>query len=217
MLPKLIIFDWDDTLVNTREAIVSAMNHVLSLYNLPEWEIIKKDKRDTKKSLKENFVNFFGEKNEKEAYEKYLNYYMKNSYKLIRPTDYSGNFLKLCNEKNINIAIISNKDKRLLNIEINNCFKNIKFYKVLGKGETHKNKPNPDPVFELMKGFDFDLNEKNVWFVGDTKQDTDCALSSNCKPILICKGKFMENDYLEKNKNIVVLDSFINLMEFLNE
>ena len=34
MLPKLIIFDWDDTLANTREAVVNAMNYVLSLYNL---------------------------------------------------------------------------------------------------------------------------------------------------------------------------------------
>ena len=216
MLPKLIIFDWDDTLANTREAVVNAMNYVLSLYNLPEWEIIKKEKRDTKKSLKENFINFFGKENEKEAYEKYLNYYINNSYNLVQPTNYSEDFLKFCNKKNINVAIISNKDKKLLNKEVEKCFKNIKFYQVLGNGDAVRNKPAPDPVFKLVENFDFDLNENDVWLVGDTKQDTECALSSNCKPILIGKGKFMEDDYLTKNNNILVINSFNELIKILN-
>ena len=40
----------DDTLAKTRNAVVKAMNYVLSLYNLPEWDIIKEQKRDKNKS-----------------------------------------------------------------------------------------------------------------------------------------------------------------------
>lgn len=73
----------------------------------------KKEKRDTKKSFKENFVNFFGEKNEKEAYNN-LNYYSSTSYIKVNSVDYSKNFLNLLQKNNIKISIISNKEKILL-------------------------------------------------------------------------------------------------------
>lgn len=82
--PKLVIFDWDDTLAKTRNAVVKAMNYILKLYNLPEWDIIKEQKRDKNKSLKENFPNFFGETEAKNAYQKYLDCYNKEVYKKVK-------------------------------------------------------------------------------------------------------------------------------------
>ena len=73
--PKIIAFDWDNTLALNREVVVNAMNKVLSKYGKAEWDIIKKEKRDKNKSLKENFINFFGEDLEKQAYNDYLNFY----------------------------------------------------------------------------------------------------------------------------------------------
>ena len=91
--PKLVIFDWDDTLVKTRDAVVKAINHVLSLYNLPEWDIIKEQKRDKSKSLKENFPNFF-DNNAKNAYEEYLKYYNEVAYKEVKKIENTDIFLK---------------------------------------------------------------------------------------------------------------------------
>lgn len=69
--PKTIIFDWDDTLADTRLLGVGALEKTLAEYGLPAWDIIKTQKRDPNKSLKENFVHFFGA-DEEEAYQKYL-------------------------------------------------------------------------------------------------------------------------------------------------
>ena len=78
-MPKTIIFDWDDTLAHTRPAVVEAMEYVLKKYNKEPWDITKAKYRDTKKSLKENFPNFFGDKAQS-AYQDYINYYTTHGY-----------------------------------------------------------------------------------------------------------------------------------------
>ena len=59
--PKAILSDWDETLAHTRDAVVEALEYVLMQYNKEPWEITKTKYRDTSKSLKENFPNFFAE------------------------------------------------------------------------------------------------------------------------------------------------------------
>ena len=60
-LPKAILFDWDETLAHTRDCVVEAMEYVLKKYRKESWNITKKRCRDPKKSLKDNFPNFFGD------------------------------------------------------------------------------------------------------------------------------------------------------------
>lgn len=211
--PKLVIFDWDDTLAKTRDAVVKAMNHVLSLYGLPEWDIIKEQKRDKKKSLKENFPNFFGEKFE-EAYSEYLKYYSSEACKEVKKIENADVFLKKLIASGVRVAVISNKDKILLFSEVQTCFPEIKFDYVFGNGDAEHNKPAPDPVYKIMENYDFELNSDNVWLVGDTQQDTDCALNAGCQSILMGKGKFMDGDYLEKNISIKRFDDFAQLIEY---
>ena len=42
---QYVIFDWDNTLAESRSSLVAAVNQVLAEYNLPDWEI-SKEKRD---------------------------------------------------------------------------------------------------------------------------------------------------------------------------
>ena len=58
---KAVVFDWDNTLAESRTALVFAVNKVLAEYGLKNWEIEKK-KRDNNLSFKDNFVNIFGRK-----------------------------------------------------------------------------------------------------------------------------------------------------------
>lgn len=36
-LPKLIILDWDNTLINTKPAFLKTINFIMEKYNFPEW------------------------------------------------------------------------------------------------------------------------------------------------------------------------------------
>ena len=39
---KIVIFDWDNTLAETRTPLIYAVNRVLKEYGLPEWKEVKK-------------------------------------------------------------------------------------------------------------------------------------------------------------------------------
>ena len=51
---QYVIFDWDNTLAESRSTLVLAVNQVLKEYGLPEWEVVK-HKRNPDLSLRDNF------------------------------------------------------------------------------------------------------------------------------------------------------------------
>ncbi len=213
--PKAILFDWDGTLAETRTAVVCAMEYTLSQYQKAPWDITKQKYRDTTKSLKENFPNFFGEEY-KQAYQTYLTYYQKFAIKQIRPVLNAELFLQQCCHNDIEIYIISNKEKSLLLQEVKQCFPNMTFKNILGNGDAPQNKPAPAPVYTALAEVPYQINKENVWLIGDSKQDTVCALAANILPVLIGNGKFMENSEVKQqltNNQIIQIQGFNDLIE----
>ncbi len=195
-LPKAILFDWDDTLAHTRTAVVEAMEYILKKYGREDWDTTKNKYRDTSKSLKENFPNFFGEE-ANQAYTDYLEYYIQNAYNKVVPLEGAKDFLQSCLHKNIKLYIISNKEKSLLLREVAFCFPKIPFTSILGNGDAKHNKPYPDLVYAALANTDYEINKENIWLIGDTKQDTECAYNAGIQPILLGKGKFMDETYIK--------------------
>lgn len=195
MKPKAIIFDWDGTLADTRGAVVNSMNYVLNKYNLEDWDTVKTKYRDTSKSLKENFFNFFKE-NSKQAYEEYLSFYKEKAFSSVKSIPYAKELLEFLQSQKIKTYIISNKEKSLLLNEVNKCFPSTQFECIFANGDTLHNKPNPEPVLKILKNRDYEITPQTVWFIGDTKQDIDCAIASNCKAILIGFCNLITLDYI---------------------
>ena len=67
---EYILFDWDNTLAESRTCLVATVNEILKKYNLPDWEQ-QKEKRNPNLSFRDNFPNVFGEINAKQAYLEY--------------------------------------------------------------------------------------------------------------------------------------------------
>ena len=213
---KAILFDWDDTLAHTRPAVVDAMEYVLSKYGKESWDITKTKYRDTQKSLKENFPNFFGTQ-ANEAYQDYLAYYTNNGYSKVVACEGASVFLQWCNKKKIDVFIISNKEKSLLLKEVAFCFPDISFSKILGNGDAPQNKPAPAPVFVALKDVEFPIDKNNVWLIGDTKQDTECAYNAGIQPVLLGKGKFMNDNYISSRKDsLLIFKSFLQIEDYLS-
>jgi len=211
--PKAIIFDWDGTLAETRSAVVDSMEYVLKHYGKEPWDITKAKYRDTNKSLKENFSNFFG-KQADEAYQLYLEYYEKHGYHKIKPKPNADKFMKLCEGKNIDLYVVSNKERKLLLKEVSQCYPTVKFKKILANGDAPHNKPAPDPVFVALKDNTTPINRDNVFLVGDSKQDTDCAMNASVYPVLVGKGNFMDDAYVNKessSKKLLHVNDFEDL------
>jgi len=220
--PKVIIFDWDNTLAENRDAIVASMNKVLTKYGKEEWEVAKKKYRDPNKSLKENFPNFFGE-NAKKAYENYISTYLELYKDFLKPTLFAQKALRFLNENNpeIKLVIVSNKERSLLLMEIKALYEDVDFFKIMANGDSEKNKPDASPVFKALEGSGIEINPINVWIIGDSKQDIDCAYNANCQPILYGKGKLAEASYFEEKRNsnpsMKNIDSFNDIIKFFNK
>ncbi len=218
--PQAIIFDWDNTLALNRDVVVSAMNKVLAKYGKDEWEIIKKEKRDKNKSLKENFVNFFGDELEKQAYEDYLNFYNEFN-NLLKAPDNAKEMLELLVNKGIKVIIVSNKERSLLLDEINVLYSDINFFKIMANGDSEKNKPDAAPIFKSLENTGIEINPRNVWIIGDSNQDIDCGYNAGIQPILYGKGKLAEAEYFEEKKKATppmqqIMD-FKEIIEFFNK
>ncbi len=219
-LPQAILFDWDETLAHTREAVSEAIEHTLQKYHKEPWEITKNKYRDKTKSFKENFPNFFG-KDAVVAYQDYLDYYQKHCFSQVTPNENAADFLTLCHNKGIKLYIISNKEKSLLQHEVKQCFPSTLFEKILGNGDAPQNKPAPAPVFSALQDSTISITPQNVWLIGDSKQDTDCAYQANIQPILLGKGNFMDKTYLREKQTaplpLLNFSNFHEIMTFLSQ
>lgn len=144
---------------------------------------------------------------------------MKYAYNKVSPMENANDFLKFCNQNKIDLYIISNKEKSLLLKEIEFCFPKISFKKILGNGDAPLNKPNPAPVFIALDDVAYKINKDNVWLIGDTKQDTECAYNADIQPILIGKGKFMEDGYIKNKINsslpLLVFEGFKDIINYI--
>ncbi|MGM0421797.1 MAG: HAD family hydrolase [Pseudomonadota bacterium] len=196
--PKAIIFDWDGTLADTRGIVVNALEQTLAAYGLPAWDIVKAQKRDPNKSLKENFAHFFGA-DEEEAYQKYLLFYEAELVHL-KPQPGADTLLSFLSGLQILLCIASNKEKSVLLKEINTLFPHTRFQNILGNGDAAANKPNPAPILQIMEQLNI-TKPDDTWLVGDSRQDTDCAHTAGCRPVLIGKGKFTDDRYIKEMQN----------------
>lgn len=218
--PEVVFFDWDNTLALNRDVVVGAMNKVLAKYSKDDWEKTKKEKRDNNKSLKENFVNFFGAELEKQAYNDYLNFYNEFS-NLLKAPDNAKEMLKLLVDKGIKVIIVSNKERSLLLNEISVLYSDINFYKIMANGDSEKNKPDASPIFKALENTNIEINPKNVWIIGDSNQDIDCGYNAGIQPILYGKGKLAEAEYFEEKRKATppmqqIMD-FKEIIEFFNK
>lgn len=211
---KIAVFDWDNTLAESRTALVYAINQILPEYGLPEWEIVK-CVRDNNLSFRDNFPRIFGEKAD-EAYEKYTKIYLKNVGKMISTFPATHEVLSFFKNKNVLLMIMSNKDRNLLEYELPLLFSPELFDNIVCGHEAQKDKPYENHLYYTVKKYlrPEEITPQNVWVIGDSPQDSTCARRSGAKAIRIGQPIWKE-DELEKPHDICFFESFVKFYEEL--
>lgn len=206
---QYMLFDWDGTLADNRNIVICALEEVLKKYNLPCWEKIK-EKRHKNLSLRDNFSVFFGDKSF-DAYEEYVQIYKQISPKMIKPFSGAEYFMRTAKEEGIELIIMTNKDRRLLEIELPLLYDISLFSRIVCGHEALRDKPYPEHIFHALQGLlaPFEINQNNVWMIGDSDQDSDCALAAGALPIRINQSLFSDNKYV--SEHIVYFNNFESL------
>ena len=199
-----ILFDLDGTLVDTAPDLMNAHNHVMKKYGYPTkstqeirnlvgqgagaligrsiWGQAKKEfhsveDKKVKDQMSKDFVNFYGKN-------------IINESTLILGVK---NFLKWCLEKNISMAVCTNKQEHLA-IDL---LKKIGIYDyfeyVAGSNTFDYCKPDSRHLTSVIEILNGDLNK--TLMIGDSETDANAAKEASIPIILL------ENGYTEKNTN----------------
>lgn len=179
--PNAVIFDWDNTLVNTWPIIHAALNKTFEQMGTPLWTFDQTQAR-VRKSMRDSFPEIFGPDWQKAA-EIYQTNYRTRHLLDLEALPQAEDVLKKVRKLGLCSVVVSNKKGPNLRTEIKHIGWNDYFDSIVGADDATRDKPHPDPV---IMAFDKSHLEPgpDVWFVGDSDIDLHCALNTGCTAIL---------------------------------
>jgi phosphoglycolate phosphatase len=191
-LPKGVLFDWDNTLVDTWPVIHDAMNATLAAMGHPLWTLADTRQR-VRRALREAFPDMFGDRWE-EARDVFYDRFREIHLERLEVCSGAESLLKLFQERGVYLGVVSNKSGDHLRREAEYLGWEGYFSRLVGATDAEKDKPALDPVLMALKPGEL-APGRNIWFVGDTKIDMECAHIANCIPVLVAESRADPADF----------------------
>jgi phosphoglycolate phosphatase len=180
--PQAILFDWDNTLVDSWTTIHEALNHVMAAMDKPLWSLAETRAR-VRLSLRESFPLHFGERWE-EARGIYLDRFRAIHLDRLTALPGCAELLDALAGEGLFLGVVSNKTGALLRREAEQLGWSRYFGRIVGAGDAVADKPDPAPVRLALEPSGVEAGN-GVWFVGDTGIDIECAGNAGCVPVLL--------------------------------
>lgn len=178
--PKAILFDWDNTLVNTWPIIHAALHATFTQMGKEPWTI-EVVKQRVSRSMRDSFPLIFGDDWQR-AGDIYQQHFRAIHLERLEALPGAEDTLKLLKTMPVYVAVVSNKKGPNLRKESDHIGWNHYFSKLIGADDTSRDKPFPDPVIAAMEG----SGQKpgaDVWFIGDSEVDMEVAHVTGCVPV----------------------------------
>ena len=184
-----ILFDLDGTLVDTAPDLMHAHNYVMKKFGYPT-----KSTEQIRNLVGKGAGAMIGRsiwgQAKKEMVREFVNFYGKNIFNESTLIHGVKDFLKWCKNKNISMAVCTNKQEHLSN----DLLKKIGIYDyfeyVAGSDTFDYCKPDPRHLTSVVEILDGELNKTIM--IGDSETDANAAKSAEIPMILL------EDGYTEK-------------------
>lgn len=190
-LPKAILFDWDNTLVDTWSVAYQGINAALqAVGRLPI--TIEDFWQRPHHSMRDAALELFGdsfELGERIFYETVEKVHLQE-IKTLHGADFLLENLK---SREIYLGVVSNKEGNYLRKEVNHLGWGSYFRQVIGARDAKEDKPSSLPVLAALQDSKITPGHE-VWFVGDSIVDVHCARASGCIPIVVGTGVASQQD-----------------------
>jgi phosphoglycolate phosphatase len=188
--PQAVIFDWDNTLIDSWQVIHESFNRAMQEHNFP-LITLEEAKAIIHKSLRDTFPTMFGDKWQ-DVRDSYYKHHGELHIEQLRILEGAQETLELLLRHNIPAAVVSNKTGHILRKELEHLGWGKYFDKVIGSTDLENDKPAPDPVHHVLEGHSI-KDMKSVWFVGDSIVDMQCAKNTGCTAVLFGDGAAAAN------------------------
>lgn len=180
--PKALLFDWDNTLVDTWPCIERATNITLTTMGHQPWTPAEVRAR-VAGSLRDTFPKIYGERWQ-EAREVYYRSYEQVHLDALTEIRGAADFLKAAAKSGVYMGVVSNKTGRYLRKESTHIGWDKYFGRLVGSQDAAKDKPEIDPVLLALHSSGLKPNA-DVWFIGDAAIDVVCANNAGMTSVLV--------------------------------
>ena len=182
---RFALFDWDNTLAESRSSLVSAVDKVLAEYHLPPWSQVQ-HQRDRNLSFKDNFPNIFGAKAD-EAYAKYRQIYLNIVDSKISAFPSAAKVLEFLKMQGVKLIIVTNKERCLLEHELPLLYDASLFSNIVCGHEAPADKPSGEQIRYALKDYlsAAQITPHNTWMIGDSPQDSTAAHNAGALAIRV--------------------------------
>ncbi len=180
--PKAIIFDWDNTLVDSWPVIHEAFRAAFDAFAIPPWTP-EETRLRVGRSMRDSFPGIFGER-WRQAGEIFYRRFEEIHLERLQPLPGAAEMLTALTEEGIYLGVVSNKKGDYLRQEAELLGWNGFFGRLIGALDAPRDKPAPETVTMALSGSGLEAGP-NVWFAGDAAVDLECARNAGCLPVLL--------------------------------
>lgn len=191
--PKAIVFDWDNTLIDSWASIHDAQNHTLAQFGMKLWSL-EETRRRVRGSMRDSYPQLFGEQ-WREAGEIFYARFATKHLETLTPLPDAGAMLAELSGAGIYLAVVSNKKGDYLRKEAVHLGWNGFFGRIVGAFDADRDKPSVDPVDLALAGSGITPG-LDVWFAGDADIDMECAARAGCLGVLLRDEKPAGDEFL---------------------
>jgi phosphoglycolate phosphatase len=180
--PRAVVFDWDNTLIDSWHAIQDAQNHTLEAFGLQAWTL-EETRQRVRGSMRDAYPALFGDR-WREAGEVFYRRFSEHHMQTLQPLPGAEALLSELAGQGLYLAVCSNKKGDYLRQEADHLGWSRYFGRVVGAYDAARDKPAADPVLMALDGSGI-LPGADVWFAGDADIDLHCAFNAGCVPVLV--------------------------------
>jgi phosphoglycolate phosphatase len=182
--PAALLFDWDNTLIDSWLAIHHALEVTFQAMGRTPWTLAE-TKANVRRSAREAFPDLFGAR-APEATELFYATFAADHLETLRPIEGADALLRTLAGAGYELAVVSNKTGGFLRAEAEALGWSGLFRALVGATDAARDKPAPDPVEMALAGSRAEAGPRGqVWFVGDTDIDLQCAANAGCTGVLL--------------------------------
>ena len=178
--PAILLYDWDNTLVDGWAGIAAALNAVFAAFAMPLWTVADTRAR-VRVSLRDSFPVMFGAEWERA---RDIFYAALDDQHLHHVAPMPGAADALAAGAPWPQGVVSNKAGRYLRAEVAHLGWAPHFGAVVGAGDAAADKPDPAPILLALDRLG-EPADRSVWYLGDTALDMQAARAAGVTAVLV--------------------------------
>jgi phosphoglycolate phosphatase len=205
--PRAILFDWDNTLVDSWTVIHAALNETFTAMDHPNWTREETEAR-VRGSLRDTFPQMFGTRWQ-DAERIFYDAFGRMHLEQLTPLPGAAELLRELADAGIYLGVVSNKRGKFLRLEAERLGWHAHFARLAGAGDCARDKPHRDHVDHALgrgTASPGPAAGRDVWFVGDADIDMVCAKNAGCHAVLVRPSAPVVGEFLEASPDLHFAD-----------